>query len=338
MAWRVLLLCAVLPVVYGISESTRRQAESALEFEQSSLAMGVAWAQDGLRHDVTVLNKSSRDIEVVSATASCSCTAISPSAFVIPANSEHVISLTLDLRTYLTPDKASCQPFEVSIVLQDRSGVNYLGKLSGSVQKAFSVNDLRLLLGADDAVVVGESHSLTATEVYPTEEVIGWKVDAGRDIDARIISREARSFLEITPSAQLAAGGHDISIHIQALLRNQHSCPPVTIPLRLEISRNILLLPECVDFGTRVMGTSASQVLTVQSRSKNTVKVTGVDPDPGINASIEPSIQPDSARILVDVPFNEVGNAEHAIVVWLLDENGTSSLARVPVRYYGVKK
>lgn len=139
----------------SFSQSKVTEAPATLEVDRADLDLGDVWLQRELAFRFSVRNPSESAIQVGQLSASCNCTELTPSSFIVPPHGETAVSGTIDLTRSVQETDADREPFGVvltaDITAPNSDRVEW--QLRGVAKRALEMSPNRIVLqGADEVV------------------------------------------------------------------------------------------------------------------------------------------------------------------------------------------
>lgn len=276
--WAVVLIS--ISVFAGYLVATRRYAatiDGGLVVAEEQLNFGRVVEQTDLRWTLDLQNTSDSDIEIAGFEPSCgSCTLISPESLIVPANGRERIVLTLDLtqQRFGNPESPS-RDFCVAVNPLIRGRVpnrisGWRWTLCGRVVTPFNFVPPRPAF-AEGSLVSGEQFCDMHIEVTAREPVAELTVDTDPSLCevslVAVADREGIFRVCVTPHAGLAVGRHEAVLRFSGKLRDGTHIQDLPLRVSIPVVDDIQIEPATVILGAVALGETASEVVTLVSRS-----------------------------------------------------------------------
>ena len=137
---------------------------SPLAAEPGSLDFGVVWNSGSFHWKLPIRNTSDATIDVKRVGGSCSCTSVSPSAFVLKPGERVELAITYDLASRTRDAEGATVPFDNGIVAYGPGNVQIAGwTVRGLVKQGFSCVPRELAFG--ESLICGQPYSSKTLEV-----------------------------------------------------------------------------------------------------------------------------------------------------------------------------
>lgn len=312
-----------------------RAEPQPLEF--SSCDFGRAWVQPHFVHRITIANHTGEPLTIIAITGSCKCTTVRALADTIPAHDTVPVELVLDLR-----DAEKDAAFKSSLMarLKKLDGEEVLAEttITGAVDKCplqidKPAGEILLSIQGVDDLLTGQVR-LRADADYQFTAVPDGRVVGAVTIDTSHSGSETVFDYAITPD--LSKGEHAGTIRICAATKEREGL--LFVPLRVRVVPDVVATPSTVVWGHRPIGETASEFLTIRTRSGKVISDLKVEHAPGfLTASEGQSPIPDARLVEVRSVVGSSGN--HAGVLRFklqLEGEESPQTLDVPVNVFGI--
>ncbi|MFN0054709.1 MAG: hypothetical protein ACKV0T_21265 [Planctomycetales bacterium] len=294
MKFVVLLAICSAATIWVLTASTNRThrqdaAEGPLHISGKSLDIGTVWAQRGFERAVTLQNGSDEPLQVDLST-SCNCTGISPTSFVLPAHSEQILKLELDL-VGPRDDLGTPAPFAVAIMASVNRGERpaQQWQLHGRIRSGIVVEPRTLDFG--ETYDSDGPPAPRTIAVRCLSDLGDLAVDCDAELGTAEVTKErskAGAFLvTVLPRAGLPVGTHKFRLRVQATSGGLE-IPPVDVPMVVKVVGKYRVVPDIGHLGLVEIGQSVEHSFAVLSRDDDQAEVINAISD---NQEFVPTIQ-----------------------------------------------
>jgi hypothetical protein len=243
---------------------------SPLAAEPGSLDFGVAWNSDSFRWTLPIRNTSDATVAVKRVAGSCSCTSVSPSAFVLKPGQRLELALTYDLASRTRDADSTTVPFENAIVAHGPDDSPIAGwTVRGMVKRGFSCVPRELAFG--ESLICGQPYSSRTLEVTCVEPCRRLVATIDPRYGAAVVTNandNHRHFqVQVAPSASLGQGMHTFNVALIAVLQSGERLPAVSVPIKAQVVGDLRILPDVTHFGDVTLGEAREETVSLTSRT-----------------------------------------------------------------------
>jgi hypothetical protein len=241
-----------------------------LSAETDALDFGIVWNSDSFRWTLPIRNTSDTTIDVKKVTGSCSCTSVSPAAFVLKPGQRLELALTYDLASRTRDAEGITVPFVNGIATFGPGSVPIASwVVRGMVKHGFSCAPRELAFG--ESLIYGHAYSSKTLEVTCVEPCRSLVATSDPHYAAAIVTNandDHRHFqVQVAPSASLGLGRHTFNVALSAVLRSGERLPEVSVPIKAQVVGDLRILPELTHFGDMTLGETREQTVSLTSRA-----------------------------------------------------------------------
>jgi hypothetical protein len=323
-------------------------ALSPLAAEPSSLDFGVVWNSGSFHWKLPIRNTSDATIDVKRVGGSCSCTSVSPSAFVLKPGERVELAITYDLASRTRDAEGTTALFENGIVAYGPGSVPIASwTVRGLVKQGISCVPRELTFG--DSLICGQPYSPRTLEVTCVEPCRSFAAIIDPRYGAAFVtnaSDDHRHFqVKVAPSASLGLGMHKFDVALSATLQSGERLPAVPVPIQARVVGDLRILPDVTHFGDVTLGEAREQTVSVSSRTGQPFDVANyVCSSKDVTVSPIPSKGAEGQAYRIKIRPSRVGLQESDVHFTIKYRRPGEGVAKEPMetgffiaRYFGVK-
>jgi hypothetical protein len=314
--------------------------KQVLVVPDAALNFGETWEDKAFRWELPIENTTSVDVEVVRFMTSCSCIAVQPEAFVIPAHGTKKVELRIDLTRRSDSEKEAAErasDIRIAPVLRS-SGLQQGWTVRGRVRSEFMLSQRSI----DFSAVRGNAFPSKVVEITPLRELDDLKVKCDPDSllvkIVRLSSAPTKFQLHMSPRDNLPDGYFHSRAQLIAVRKGSES-PGLLLPVQGNVMSDVLVVPARVAFGVKALGQEREQTIVVQSRNGRPYEILAYSVDsadmilaPRRQAAMD-GVQIFSLRVYV----SKKGDQHQVVRFTVLSEVSTKPFfIDLPVSYFGV--
>lgn len=310
-----------------------------LAVPSEQLNFGTAWEQPQFPWTLTIRNTSSRRVDIEYFSKTCTCAVIEPKSLTLEAGESRDLHLTINLKRTRIPESAE-SPFAIEIVPFERLETGPARALNsfqveGRVRYAIQYLSVpELGTHSEDAqplpaVRLGLQSLLRLANLAVASTDSRFKVKVDGAIDP------GHSFaLVVSPNERLPVGPIQFDVTITPELPGGERAPALVVPVRGRIVGDIQASPLSVIFGSRPVGESLEETITLTSLTGQEFTVEKWDAQlPGL--SVERATELANTfqiRQRVLAAGQQSGN-----ILFVISKRGKKGTVSIPVHYHGLE-
>jgi len=319
--------------------------EHELSIPSRSLDFGRVWSQRGLQRTLRIYNPTGNDIEIGSVKASCHCTGVRPTAFVVPSNGSAEMTVTLDVfpKEGVTASLSTPYLFTTHLIA---TAVRPTSAVYKWTIRCHVENPLKL---SASEIVFDESSNRNASEHCFVPQQLRYDAavplkslatSVGRDDIQVIVQRETDTsgLLIVCPDGSIAPGDFDGLLEIRPMSKSGTMLPPVQVSIKGVSLHDLYLSPPVLAFGFVDVDSMRKASVELSSRSGREFSVISVDSDDeSLRVTPLAGARNDNARF--EVQQRIVAPGAHSAMVHFrgLTKWNEQVDVQLPVAYIGVQ-
>jgi hypothetical protein len=269
-------------VLYADIWQSRNPPPPPLSVDAASLDFGSTWNSEEFEWRVPIQNSSAFPVKVDRLEGSCTCTLVSPSAFVLRPGEQVNVKLKYNLfsrtrRDGLVPIVPFDDRLDAFVLGDERPLASW--HVRGLVKNAFFWKPRELDFG--DTLVEGQPYPTRLIDVTCYEPCKGFQVSLDSKDLAAIAKNPSGDGLHfqvaVAPRATLESGVHKFKLALGAVRESGERLPGLSVPVEARIRPDLQILPLLAHFGDLKQGESGEETITLASRAGRAFEVAGFD-------------------------------------------------------------
>ena len=345
--WLLPIALLLLIIFWGLSQSKNDTSSKmpSLWVEGDNLNFGEVQESDSFRWKIPIKNISPKAIKVSRIIASCSCTSISPSSFVLAPGQKIDLKINMNLIGIygITPPHFS-RLFETRIVpiFESNPPEKIIWTLKGKVLSAFRVSNTNISFLGPDAVVRG-------TKTKPRQIVVNSRVPLKKlavEHDKQLLEVQvlpdhsdlSQFNIVISPLATLPTGTFNTSVLLRGIELDGDECFSLPISVSGIVEGDVRLVPNTIHFGVQKVGKVSEAVIAVESRTGQTFTVETVETNTNeVTCNFVPKKDCKYQEILISKKLSTLGNHRDTIIVQARHNDGSYETLKANICVYVCK-
>lgn len=339
----VLAVTIALVLIAPVAWVGLRRASSveriALTVPHARLDIGTVWSDRAFKWQLPVENSTSQPVEILRLSASCSCTSISPTSLVIPAQGLAHFDLGIDLSLPCGVDLATAEyPLRIMIIpeIAGDAGRTMPWALVGRVRQQVSFECVSwrprepIVVGAQvasDGVAFKIHEELRFKQAECQPPIASVRVN---QIDGS--SREYRA--SITPNTGLSVGEYKAAIVIKLSSGTGTRVPDAVLPIEFVVVNDLAIEPAGLQLGAVTIGQQRTEIVALRSRTGKAFAISDEVRSPSTVGVTR--LGPGDDRFRIDVKCTESGFHTESVAFVADEQAGARHELLLKISYHGV--
>jgi len=278
----VVILSSVSVAGFWLAQIRGSMMRGGLVVSDQDLDIGEVWEQEFFEKRLLIHNPTSENVKVVDLVASCNCSSVKPTSFVVPANGSSEVNVTIDLTSRPSEQTTFLREFVVDIFPVTRNGLPDMEpwRIHGQVRTPLILSSR--LIQFERAVLRGVPTESEAVQIRSRLPLAGLDARCRSADVTPILERQSNNregyLLRVRLQRPMPLGTFRIPIQLVAVTAEGETLPPTPVYVVGQVVNDVHALPDTIYFGVVGPNETCTQTVTLLSRTGEQFIITRVGP------------------------------------------------------------